>query len=198
MQGAGVLPCDNCYPPWMLCISFCKTFPVQCSSLLHADPSTAGREFRESIREGIAVVWGMIKPEALEVSAMDLLVSFPQLALIQSLLAMWLGWTRLCNRRGKHSTSGARAPRAATGPFLMIPTKPGPSLTTSQRGKRLHRLHAFIVGLDFAPRLGRMWEYWGFFQLLQHLWKLHFTVQSEQCDPACFAIPRHWHAWCHP
>lgn len=176
------------------CVShLCKTFPVQCSSLLHEDPSTAGCH----LSSGREWLWCGVRSNLKHwrcsrtswVSAMDLLVSFLQLALIQSLPAMLLGWTRLCNRRGKHSTSGVQAPRVATGLFPMTLIKPGPSLSISQRGKRLDRLDVCIE-LYFAPRLGRMWEYWVFFQLVLHLWKLHFTVHSEQRDPACFADPK--------
>lgn len=65
----------------------------------------------------------------------------------------------------------------------MTPIKPGPSLTISQRGKRLHRLHAFIVELYFAPRLGRM-------GMLGFIAVAAASVKAEeQCDPGCFADP---------
>lgn len=145
------------------CVShLCKTFPIQCSSLLHEDLPTAGCHLSSGRELLCYAVWSDVKDWKFSrtswVPAMDLLVSFIQLALIQSLLAMLLGWTRLCNRRGKHSTSGVRAPRVATGLFLMILTKPGPFLTISPRGKTLDRLYVFIVEVYFAPRPGRMWE----------------------------------------
>lgn len=127
----------------------CKTSPVQCSSLLHEDLSTAGCHLSSGRELLCCGVWSNLKDWKCSrnswVSAMDMLVSLTQLALIQSLPAMLLGWTRLCNRRGKHSMSGVQAPRVATGLFLMILTKPGPFPTISQRGKTPDRLYGFIV-----------------------------------------------------
>lgn len=174
------------------CVSnFCKTFPVQCPSLLHEDLSTAGCHLSSGRELLCCGVWSNLKDWKCSrnswVSAMDLLVSFIQLALIQSLPAMLLGWTRLCNRRGKHSMSVVQAPRVATGLFLMILIKPGPFLSISQRGKKLDRLYVFIVWVYFAPRLGRMWEYWVFFPVAAASVKA--ALQVSRMSNMSFADP---------
>lgn len=118
-------------------------------------------------------------------SATDFLVSFIQLALIQNLPAMLLGSTRLCNKNGKHSMSVARAPRAATGLFLMILIKPGPSLNISQKGKRFGRLPVFIVYGSILHSNVAEWGNTGcFFPIAAASVKaaLHY-VKSEKCEP---------------
>lgn len=141
----------------------------------------------------------MVKPKGLNegencnrnswMSATDLLVSFIQLALIQNLPATLLEWTRLCNKRGKRSMSVVQATHVATGLFLTILIKPGPSLSISQKGKRLDRLHIFIVCKSIIhSSLAECGNTGCVSQLLLHLWKLHFIMaRVRHLSPSHFA-----------
>lgn len=185
------------------CIShLCKTLPLQCSSLLHEDLSTAGCHL-SSGREWLCCgVWSRLKhgkcSRNSRVSAMDLLVSSTQLAPIPSLPAMLLGWTRLCNRRGKHSTSVVPAPRVATGLFLMILIKPGPFPSISQRGKRLDRLHGLLCNFILHPHLAQGGNTGCFFSCWCICESCTSLLRVSIVTLPALLIPRHWHAWCHP
>lgn len=145
------------------------------------------------------LLWGMVEPKRLKegdkcsrnswMSATDFLVSFIQLVQIQNLPAMLLGSTRLCNKKGKHSMSVVQATHVATGLFLMILIKPGPFLSISQKGKRLDRLHTFIIYESILhSNLAKCGNTACFFQLLLHLWKLHFIMSRvRNLSPSCFA-----------
>lgn len=198
VQGAGVLPCENYYP---LCMDgayllFLKHFPF---SVLHCSmkryPLLSGIYYQWG---NYFLLWGMVKPKGLNegdncsrnswMSATDFLVSFIQLALIQNLPATLLGSTRLCNKKGKHSMSVVQATHVATGLFRMILIKPGPFLSISQKGKRLDRLHIFIVYESILhSNLAECGNAGCFFQLLLHLWKLHFIMSRvRNLSPSCF------------
>lgn len=199
MQRAGVLPHESYYPPCMDggVSTLLKHFPF---SVLHCSMK------RYQLLSGIYYQWGnyfllrgMVKRKGLNegdncsrnswMLATDFLVSFIQLARIQNLPAMLLGSTRLCNKKGKHSMSVVQVTHVATGLFLMILIKPGPFLSISQKGKRLDRLHIFVVYESVLHSdLAEGGNTGCFFQLLLHLWKLHFIMsRMRNLSPSCFA-----------
>ena len=147
-------------------------------------------------------LWGMVKPTGLWegddcsrnswVSATDFLLAFTQLAPIRNLPATLLGSTRLCNRNGKHSMSVVRATHVATGLFLMILIKPGPFRNISPKGKRVDRLHVFIV-CEFILHsdVAECGVAGCLFQLLLRLWKLRFIMSRvRNLSPFCLADPK--------
>lgn len=185
MQGASVIRCEKNYPPskdgaYLLLkkhLPFrggrCSVSSYRLLSVWHLLSISEGLNEGENCRRKS---W---------MSATDFSVSFIQLALIQNLPATSLGSTRLCNKKGKHSTSVVPATRVATGLLLMILIKPGPFLSISPKGKRLDTLRISVV--YFTLQLGAMWEYWVFFTIAAASVKAALrSEKSEPCLLCCY------------